>query len=97
MPCPARPASRHVYMGHMGIQLTNNQAGSAETVSATGQAQLLRGLGLMGEDTTAYLNNTAESAAESQVITVLGRGYGRRRHTAEQRGERTLSHLESRR
>jgi flagellin len=57
-----------------GIQLTNNQAGSTETVSATGQAQLLRGLGLMAADSTAYLNSTSETAAETQVVTASAVG-----------------------
>jgi flagellin len=57
-----------------GITLTNNTAGSTQTVSATGQAQLLRGLGLMGQDTTAYLNTTQQTAAEQQIVTASGVG-----------------------
>ncbi|MGH2344557.1 MAG: flagellin [Chloroflexota bacterium] len=57
-----------------GITLTNSVAGSAQVVSATGQAGLLRGLGLMGSDSTNYSSQAALTAAEQTVVTTSGAG-----------------------
>ena len=57
-----------------GITLTNSVAGSSQVVSATGQAGLLRGLGLMATDATNYANSTAFTAAQQQVVTASAAG-----------------------
>jgi len=57
-----------------GITLTNSVAGSAQVASATGQAGLLRGLGLMATDATAYTSQAALTTAEQTVVTASGAG-----------------------
>jgi flagellin len=57
-----------------GITLTNSVAGSAQVVSATGQAGLLRGLGLMSADTASYTSQANLTAAEQTVVTASGAG-----------------------
>ena len=57
-----------------GLQLTNAVAGSSQVVSATGQAALLRGLGLLGADTANYASTALQQAAEQSVVTASGAG-----------------------
>ncbi|HEY8286748.1 MAG TPA: flagellin [Chloroflexota bacterium] len=57
-----------------GITLTNSVAGSAQVASATGQAGLLRGLGLMGADSSTYTSQASLTAAEQTVVTASGAG-----------------------
>jgi flagellin len=57
-----------------GITLTNSVAGSAQVASATGQAGLLRGLGLMGADSATYTSQAALTTAEQTVVTTSGAG-----------------------
>lgn len=57
-----------------GITLTNSVAGSAQVASATGQAGMLRGLGLMGADNATYTSQAALTAAEQTVVTSSGAG-----------------------
>ena len=57
-----------------GLTLTNSQAGSSQVVSATGQAALLRGLGIMGADTATYASTALQQAAEQTVVTASAAG-----------------------
>jgi flagellin len=57
-----------------GITLTNSVAGSAQVASATGQAGLIRGLGLMGTDSSNYTSQAALTTAEQTVVTTSGAG-----------------------
>lgn len=57
-----------------GITLTNSVAGSAAAVTATGQDQLLRGLGLSGADAANYTTAAALSVAEQQISSASASG-----------------------
>ena len=57
-----------------GISLTNSVAGSSKVVSASGDAALLRGVGILGADSASYSSTTAQTAAEQTVVTASAAG-----------------------
>jgi flagellin len=61
-------------VGSSGITLTDSVVGASQSVTATGQDQLLRGLGLLAADTANYTTSDALTAAEQKISTASAVG-----------------------